>query len=139
MAGLNICMFVVIREHIHQNTIVEDNVINKRPRQNQGEHSRASLAAIVAKRIHNTQSRSRNRAQHRMHSEAAREAFEHTSSSDNPGTPLEGPSTSSKAASRFGKNWVVSFLEETNTRGLEFQKMVVESILGSIALQHVMP
>ena len=139
MVGLNICMFVMIREHIHQNTIVEENGVNKRPRQNQGEHSRASLAAIVAKRIHNTQSRRRNRAQHRMQSEAAREAFEHTSSSDNPGTPLEGPSTSSKAASRFGKNWAVSFLEETNTRGLEFQKMVVESILGSTALQHVMP
>ncbi len=127
MAGLMICMFVVIRDHIYQNTIVED-TINKRPRQNLGEHSRASLAAIAAKRIQNTQSRRRNRAQHRKHQQRlSMRLFEHASSSDGPGTPLEGPSSSSKAASRFGKNWALSLLQETNTRGLEFQKMVVEA------------
>ena len=140
MAGLIICMFVVIRKHIYQNIIVEDTMVNKRPRQNLGEHSRASLAAIAAKRIQNTQSRRRNRAQHRKHQQRlSMRLFEHASSSDGPGTPLEGPSSSSKAASRFGKNWALSLLQETNTRGLEFQKMVVESILGSTALQHVMP
>ena len=134
------------RKHLNQNIIVEGTMAKKRTPQHLGEHSRASLAAIVAKRIHNTQYRRNHRAQHRKHqhqlrlqSEIAGEAFEPTSSSDCLGTPIEGPSSSSKAASRFGKNWAVSLLQETHTRGLEFQKMVVESILGSTALQHVMP
>ena len=65
--------------------------------------------------------------------------FEQASSSECPSTPLEGQSSSTKAASRFGNSWAASLLQETNTRGLEFQKLVVESILGSTALQHVMP
>ena len=146
MFGLNICMFVWYNKHLNQNVIVEGTMAKKRTRQHLGEHSRASLAAIAAKRIKSTQSRRRNRAQHRkqqhelrLQSEIAREAFEQTSSSECPRTLIEGPSSSSKAASQIGKNWAVSLLQETNTRGLEFQKLVVESILGSIALQHVMP
>lgn len=125
--------------------MVEDTMGNKRTRQHLGEHSRAPFTALAAKRIQNTQSRRKNRAEHRNHqqslilqSETHLGTLEHTSSSECTGTPLEGQSSSTKAASRFGKNWAVSLLQETNTRGLEFQKMVVENILGSTALQHVM-
>ena len=117
-----------------------------RTRQHLGEHSRTSLAALAAKRSQNTQSRRENREKHRIHqqrlilqSEGQGLSCEQTSSSVNPRTPIESVSSSSKAASRFGQNWAVSLLEETNTRGLEFQKKVVESILCSTALQHVMP
>jgi hypothetical protein len=146
MFGLNICMFVWYRKDLNQNIIVEDTMGNKRTRQHLGEHSRAGLAAIAAKMIQNTQSRHKNRAEHRKHqqrlilqSEIQDLTFEHTSSSECHGTPIGGQSSSTKVASRFGKNWVVSLLQETNTRGLEFQKMVVESILGNTTLQHVMP
>lgn len=55
------------------------------------------------------------------------------------GQPLEGLGCSIKVASLLGKSWIVSLLEETNTRGLEFKKLVVESSLGECTLQHVMP
>lgn len=55
------------------------------------------------------------------------------------GQPLEGLGCSIKVASLFGKSWVVSLLEATNRRGLESQKLVVESSLGERTLQHVMP
>ena len=93
MFGLSICMFVWYRKDLNLNIIVEVTMENKRTRQHLGEHSRASLAAIAAKRIQNTQSRRKNRAQHRKHQqklrlqyEIAREAFEHTSSSECHGT-----------------------------------------------------
>ncbi len=130
-------MFVWYREHVNQNIIVEDTMGNKRTRQHLGEHSRGPFAASAAKRIQNTQCRRKNRAEQRKHQQSL--ILQPESSSECLGTPIEGQSSSTRTASRFGKNWVVSLLEETNTRGLEFQKMVVESILCSTALQHVMP
>ena len=118
----------------------------KRTRHHVGEHSRPRFAATAIKRVQNTQARRKNRAEHREQQERLKwsseiqdRTLDHTSSSDCPGTPIDFQSSSTKAASRFGKNWAVSLLQETNTRGLEFQKLVVESILGSAALQHVMP
>ena len=94
MFGLNICMFVWYRKDLNHNIIVEDTMGNKRTRQHLGEHSRASLAAIAAKRIQNTQCRRKNRAEHRKHqqrlilqSETQDLTFEHTSSSECPGNP----------------------------------------------------
>ena len=143
---LNICMFIWYRRDLNHNLIVDTTMGNKRTRQHPGEHSRPSLAAHAAKRTQNTQCRRQNRADHRRHqqrlilqSERQDPTFEHTPSPECDRNPIEGQSSSSKAASRFGKNWAVSLLQETNTRGLEFQKMVVESILCSTTLQHVMP
>jgi len=146
MFGLNICMFVWYRIDLNLNNMLDDMMGNIRTRHHLGQHSRKDCAANAAKRFQNTQARRKNRAVHRKHqyrsqlqSEIQDRTFEHTSSSDCPGTPIEGQPSSTKAASRFGKNWVASLLQETNTRGVEFQKMVVESILGSTDLQHVMP
>ena len=119
---------------------------NKRNRHVLGQHSRKLLAANAARRIQNTQAKCKNRAQHRKHQENLRLQSENadqsilpTASSECPASLVEGPSSSTKAASRFGNSWAVSLLQATNTRGLEFQKAVVESILGSAALQHIMP
>ena len=79
---------------------------NKRNCQVLGEHCRKLLATIATKGIQNTQAKHKNRAQHRKHQENLRlqtanadQGFSHTSSTKCRGTLIEGPSSSTKAAS----------------------------------------